>query len=276
MTIVTRPALRYHGGKWMLAPWIISHFAPHRIYTEAFGGAASVLLRKTRCYAEVYNDLDGEVVSLFRVLRSPAQARELIRLLTLTPYSRQEYDASYLTDGDPIEQARRTLLRSFAGFGSNGVHRTTGFRSNVTRAGTTPAHDWTDLPIALEAVVQRLRGVVIEQDDAMAVLKRYDTPETLHYLDPPYPLSTRGHSGRYHHELSDDDHRELAAVVREMQGMVILSGYPCDLYDLELYPDWHRVTRSTYADGAGVRTEVLWISPNAVRQPTLFQEEVTL
>ena len=71
-----RAALRWHGGKWILAPWIIAHFPPHRVYTEAFGGGASVLLRKGRAKSEVYNDLDSEVVNLFRVLQDRASAAE--------------------------------------------------------------------------------------------------------------------------------------------------------------------------------------------------------
>src|SRR5690606_37285917 len=113
---MNRPVLRYHGGKWNLAPWSISHFPKHRIYVEPFGGAASVLLRKPRTDSEVYNDLYGEVVNLFRVLRNPTQARELIRIVTLTPYSRQEFEDAYIADGDPIEQARRTLVRAYLGF----------------------------------------------------------------------------------------------------------------------------------------------------------------
>lgn len=267
---VPRPVMRYFGGKWVLAPWIISHFPEHKIYTEAFGGAASVLLRKRRCYAEVYNDLDGEVVNLFRVLRNPSQARELIRMVTLTPYSREEFNSSYLTDGDPVEQARRTLFRSFAGFGSNGVHRNTGFRGNVTRSGTIPSHDWSALPAGLEDVVERLRGVIIEHGSAEAVLQMYDGPTTLHYVDPPYPHSTRV-SGAYKHEMSDSDHRELAEQVNRLKGMIVISGYACDLYDLELYTDWHRVTRPSHADGASDRIEVLWISPNAVTRPMLLE-----
>jgi DNA adenine methylase len=267
-----RPVLRYYGGKWRLAPWIVGHFPEHRIYTEAFGGAASVLLRKSRAYAEVYNDLDGEVVNLFRVLRNPAQAGELIRLIELTPFSRLEFEASYLADDDPIEQARRTMFRSFAGFGSNGVHRNTGFRANTTRAGTIPAHDWRNMPHALSSAIERLRGVVIEHDKAATVLVRYDSPETLHYVDPPYPHSTRAmQSGaHYRHEMTDDDHRELATVLRGLHGMVIVSGYACDLYDFVLYPDWTRIERAAHADGARERTEVLWISPNAAIRPQLF------
>lgn len=104
---VSRPALRYLGGKWMLAPWIIQHFPPHQIYVEPFGGAASVLLRKPRVHAEIYNDLDGDVVNLFRVLRDPQAAADLIDRIALTPYSRAEFVASYEPTAEPVEWARR-------------------------------------------------------------------------------------------------------------------------------------------------------------------------
>jgi DNA adenine methylase len=261
-----RPVLRYHGGKWKLAPWIISHFPAHRIYVEPYGGAASVLLQKERSYSEVYNDLDGEIVNLFRVLRNPMQARELIRLLRLTPYARTEFETSYLADGDPIEQARRTVTRSFMGFGSTVTGKwSTGFRSNSNHRGTAPAHDWRNYPEALEGIIDRLRGVVIENRPAYKVLIMHDTPQTLHYIDPPYPFSTR--NGRwagnaYRHEMSDNDHREMAEVLRGLTGMIVISGYACDLYDIELYPDWQSVKKSTHADGASQRTETLWLSPS--------------
>src|SRR6266576_1049473 len=103
---VERPILRYHGGKFVLAPWIISHFPEHRVYVEPYGGAASVLLRKERSYAEVYNDLDSEIVNLFRVARD--NGKELIRVLALTPFAREEYQAAWEATDDPLEQARRT------------------------------------------------------------------------------------------------------------------------------------------------------------------------
>lgn len=271
---VSRPLLRYHGGKWRLAPWVIRHLPEHRIYVEPFGGAASVLLRKPRSYSEVYNDLDGEVVNLFRVLRQPAQARELVRLVRLTPYARTEFDESYLIAGDPIEQARRTLLRSYAGFSSVGAtgRWRTGFRCNVTRTGTTPAHDWQSFPAALEQIIERLRGVVIENNDAITVIERYDTADTVFYVDPPYPHDTRQlrwAGNAYAHEMSDGDHRRLAETMRQVRGKVIMSGYPCPLYDEELYPDWQRVERETRADGAGKRVEVLWMNFRAQQQMIL-------
>lgn len=125
-----RPILRWHGGKFILAPWIISHLPKHRIYVEPLGGAGSVLLRKPRSYAEVYNDRDGEVVNLFRVARE--RGDDLRRALELTPFSREEFVLSYASTDDPIEQARRTVTRSFMGFGSNSHNHLTGFRGNST------------------------------------------------------------------------------------------------------------------------------------------------
>ena len=275
---MNRPVLRYHGGKWNLAPWIISHFPKHRIYVEPFGGAASVLLRKPRSYAEVYNDLDGEVVNLFRVLRNPTQARELVRQVKLTPYAREEFDLSYITDGDPIEQARRTCFRFSAGFSSAGSGKyRTGFRNNANRSGTTPAGDWAGYPAVLAAVAERMAGVTIEQRPAVDLVEVFDGQETLFYCDPPYPYSTRNerHAGSvYRHEMTDDDHRTLAAALHACAGMVVVSGYACDLYDRELYADWQRVERATHGDGARDRIEVLWIKPNTIiAQPALFNHQ---
>lgn len=266
MTAPTRPVLRWHGGKWMLAPWIISHFPPHRIYTEVFGGAASVLLRKERAYAEVYNDLDDELVLLFRVLRDPQQAAALRDALRMTPFARAEFDAAYEAATAPLEICRRMIVRSMMGFGSNGtVCRQVGFCANTQRRGTTPALDFSRYPDAMAQIIDRLAGVVIENRDAAKVLLAHDGAETLHYVDPPYVHSTR--EGRrtggeaYRHEMTDDDHRALADVLHSLKGMVVLSGYPSDLYDKDLYPAWRRIERAALADGARPRTEVLWLNP---------------
>ena len=256
-----RPLLRYHGGKWRLAPWILNHLPTHRTYVEPFGGGASVLLQKPRSYAEVYNDLDGEVVNLFRVVRE--RGEELAQACELTPFARAEFEQAYEDGGSDLERARRTLVRSFMSFGSAGVTKqATGFRANTTRAYTTPATDWMRYPDHLRALIQRLRGVVIEQRDALDVMKAHDGDDTVHYVDPPYVHDTRHHRTRapaYRHELTDDQHRALASALHELRGMVVLSGYRCPLYD-ELFADWRRVDVSTHADGAKDRTESLWMS----------------
>lgn len=269
MSAPTRPVLRYHGGKWKLAPWILSHFPAHRVYVEAFGGGGSVLIRKERSYGEVYNDRDDEIVNLFRVLRDPNTSARLRDALRLTPFSRTEFRDAYERSDDPVEQARRGVVRAFMGFGSASFTRDhkTGFRSNSNRSGTTPAHDWANFPDVLDRFTERLAGVVIENKDAAEVMVQHDSPVTLHYLDPPYPFSTRvlprGAASPfcYRHEMTDDDHRALAHIAHTLSGMVVLSGYPCDLYDRDLFPDWVRVERAAFADGARKRTEVLWINP---------------
>lgn len=264
MSEPTRPLVRYHGGKWRLAPWIISHFPKHRIYTEAFGGGGSVLLRKPRSYAEVYNDLDGEIVNLFRVARD--QGEELRRAIELTPFSRDEFRESYTASDDPIEQARRTMVRAGMAVGSTGIssQNRTGFRADVKRRGTHPATDWARLGDNLADVIRRLQGVVIENRNAIDIITGQDGTEVLHYVDPPYVASTRTAlhgKGSYKHEMTDEDHRELAQVLHAVKGAVCLSGYDSALY-AELYADWDRVEMATTAGsvgGAVKRTEVLWL-----------------
>src|SRR5690606_23199016 len=138
-----------------------------------------------------------------------------------------------------------------------------GFRSDTSRRNSTPAHDWKAYPDYVATFVDRLVGVVVENRDAADVIRTHDGPETLHYVDPPYVQSTRVARHGYRHEMTDDDHRELAEVLRSVKGMVVISGYACDLYDDELYPDWMRVTRQTVADHARPRKEVLWLNDRA-------------
>jgi DNA adenine methylase len=270
MSPPTRPVLRWHGGKWKLAPWIISHFPKHRVYVEPFGGAASVLLRKERSYAEVYNDLDEDVVNLFEVLRS-TEASRLIELLRLTPFSRLEFEHAYVERNDPIERARALIVRSFMGFGSDGhnpENGRTGFRANSNRSGTTPAHDWANYPDCLAIIVERWRGIVIECRSATDVMRKHDSPDTLHYVDPPYLPETRSVSGKrgkdgirvYRHEMTRADHHTLLAGLIDLEGMVVLSGYRSTLYDKALR-DWRHIEIAALADGARERTEVLWLNP---------------
>lgn len=272
---VIRPLVRWHGGKWLLAPWIISHFPQHRIYVEPFGGGGSVLLQKPRSYAEVYNDLDRRIVNLFSVMRDEAKARRLIRAVELTPFAREEFELSYIAaPDDDIECARRLLVTCLMGFGTNAHGRKSGFRSNSNRSGTTPAHDWRNYPSSLPAVIDRLRGVVVENRPAISVCLSHDSAETLHYLDPPYLPSVRDRGRDYEHELSVEDHVELLGAIKSLRGMVVLSGYASVLYD-DALAGWSRFEKRAFADGARERIEVLWLNPAAVRaslEPSLFPE----
>lgn len=271
--VPTRPALRWHGGKWILAPWIIENLPAHRVYVEPFGGAASVLIRKPRSYAEVYNDLDGDVVNYFRVMRDPLSAVALANALQMTPFARAEFIGAYEPTDEPVERARRMVVRSFMGFGSDApnITKPTGFRANSNRSGTTPAHDWTNYPRGMAALAARLAGVVVEHRDAAAVMAAHDGPDTLHYVDPPHVTETRSRQrGKYRHEMTDADHGRLLEALRGLSGKVVLSGYPHPLYEAALH-DWRRIERAALADGARARTEVLWMN-HEPDHPTLFSE----
>jgi DNA adenine methylase len=252
-----RPILRWHGGKWRLAPWILSNFPEHKVYVEPYGGAGSVLIRKQRSYAEIYNDLDGEVVNLFNMVRECG--RQLGENLYLTPYARTEFVKSYEKSEDTLEQARRTVIRSFMGFGSNSHNKKTGFRSNSNRSGTTPAHDWKNYPECLAQTIDRLRGVVIENRDAKQVMLQHDSPDTLHYVDPPYLPETRDKGRDYRHEMNVSEHLELLQFLKTLRGRVVLSCYNTPMYD-DVLVGWQKHTKQAYADGARKRQEVLFIN----------------
>jgi DNA adenine methylase len=273
--------MRYHGGKWRLATWIIEHLPPHRVYVEPFGGAASVLMRKPRSFAEVYNDLDDEVVNVFHILQEPVAAAELERRCSLTPFARSEFELAYKSTNDPVERARRILIRSWMGHGASGMrkHRT-GFRVNPHRQRTTAADDWSTWPLSIPAFTARLRGVTIESRPAAKLIADHDTPQTLFYVDPPYLFSVRSQkrvgSDLYHgyrHELSDGDHAALIAQLRGVRGMVVLSGYASDLYE-RLLTGWQRIEHDAFADRGGPRVEVIWINPAAASAGRLPLEDV--
>lgn len=272
---IRRPIMRYHGGKWRLAPWIIGYFPPHRVYIEPFGGAASVLIRKPPSFAEVYNDLDGEVVNVFRVLRDPDLALELQRRCQFTPFARAEFEP---TD-DAIERARRILVRSWMGHGASGVraHRT-GFRVNPHRQRTTAADDWAGWWPCIDAYTSRLARVTIEMRPAATLIADHDRPDVLLYGDPPYMFETRSQKRKrgdlyhgYNHELDDADHQALLEQLCAVRAMVVLSGYASPLYECML-SGWQRFETDAQADRGEARTEVLWLNPaaSAARRP-LFQ-----
>jgi DNA adenine methylase len=267
MTDVRRPLLRYHGSKWSIAPWIISYIPKHRVYVEPYGGGANILLRKSRAHEEVYNDLDSDIVNLFRVARDHGE--ELKRLIELTPFSREKYLQAYKPTDDPIEQARRTIIRGYMGRASSGTTGeisdsgsiATGFRAKTSGCGKTSAKVWDSYFEALQTIIRRLKGVVIENKDALEVIDQHDSNDTLFYVDPPYLLSTRNTGGTdYRYEMTDQEHIALAEKLNQVKGSVIVSGYHSDLY-IDLYKGWTVREKMTYSDGdkTKLRTEVLWM-----------------
>lgn len=256
MNAPERPVLRWHGGKWLLAPWIIGHFPKHRVYVEPFGGAGSVLLQKPESTVEVWNDLEDEVVNLFQVLRTDLHA--LSQLLELTPFSRAEYHRLYEWVDDPLERARRFVARSWMGQSSKGALRKSGFDSRINGDGyVSRLSCFRAVPGEIGQIAERFSSVIIEHRDAELIFDQYDRPDALFYVDPPY---LGDHAKHYTHELDYAGHERLLARLRRCSGMVVISGYPSELYDRVL-GDWSTDTTTTHADGGKERTEKLWMNP---------------
>lgn len=268
---IQAPVIRYHGGKFRLAPWVIQHFPPHICYVESFGGAAGVLMQKERSYAEVYNDLDGDIVNLFRVLQRAESRDALTELLVMTPYARAEFELAWEEVDEPIERARRTIIRAQMGFGSAGATKGhTGFRIDTKRKYGTAQSLWQKYPEQVGIIGERLTGVLIENRPAVEVIDAHDGVDTLHYVDPPYVHSTRvrgaGNGRYYRHELNDEDHVELIECLARAQGMVALSGYSSEIYQ-DLLSGWTMNSvnaRISAGRGGALRQECLWLNPSCM------------
>lgn len=277
MTAPLKPPAPYYGSKARIADWIVSLLPDHEHYVEPFAGGLSVLLAKTPARMETVSDLDGELMTFWRVLRD--RPTELIRACALTPHSRAELAATWDPTTDELELARRIWCRLAQG--RSGTLRNTGWRHYIDPAGSV-----TSMPGYLEAYVDRLaaaadrlHAVSLESLPALDLIHRYGSrPGVLLYVDPPYLGTTRGWGNNYRHEMrTEAEHRELAAALEACRATVVLSGYDSPLY-LELYADWDRYERSTMTGNATSdkgRTEVLW-SNRELGERHLFSDLDTL
>lgn len=264
-----RPPLKWHGGKFYLAKRIIEMFPTHETYVEPFGGAASVLINKPASDVEIYNDAFQDLTRFFRVLRD--HASELIQRLQLTPYSEAEFLTDHPVTDDEIELARRFFVQCRQSIGGRGdAFSCTHHRSRRGMADVVSGY-LSAIDDELPKIIERLRRVQIVCRDAVEVIQKWDSAETLFYCDPPYVHTARKSISVYQHEMTDDDHRRLAEVLRNCQGKVILSAYPSELYD-ELYHGWRKTSfdmpnNAASGESKGRREEILWTNFDpAVRQ----------
>jgi DNA adenine methylase len=258
---IKRPALRYFGGKWKLSPWIISFFPPHQNYVEPCAGACSVLLRKPRSPLETINDLDGNVVNFFRMLRD--RPDELIRKIRLTPRARAEFDNAWQPVDDPLEAARRFFCLCWMSMdGAANTKSGSSWKVAINDKGYPYGLYFDDL----WTIASRLIEVQMENRPAIEVITRYDHFDTLIYFDPPYVLEERSHGNNYTLEVDRAFHIEAAALLRSALGYVVVSGYACPLY-AELYEahGWRRVDKEAQTNSGGKRIESLWLSPRTVK-----------
>jgi len=250
---IKRPAFRYFGSKWTIAPWIIENMPPHTVYVEPFGGGGNVLLRKEPGKIEAYNDLDSSVVNFWRVLRENPD--ELIRQIKFTPWAREEYLSAWKKSSDPIENARRFFIRSWMSYtAQSGRIATWRLSKTETRL------NWCNEE-QLYIISKRWREVQIEHDDALSVIQRFDSPTTLFYCDPPYLHSTRTGKTGYICEMTNDQHIELLTLLNNIQGKAMISTYPNDIYATYLpHERWNCIeTTSRTIELSSNKTEFLYI-----------------
>ena len=237
--ILERPIVKYYGSKWNVADWIISRFPKHSTYVDVFGGSACVLLKKPKQGTEVYNDINQDIVNLFRVVRDETKSKKLADAIYMTPWSRVEFELAYEQTDDEIERARRLITRSFLGWGARGATVNPGFRwiSDYKYERATLNQFCSYLPQDILDACNRLKQVQIECLDYKALVERYDATDTLFYFDPPYIHETRVSTKVYEGEMSHQDHVEFLEIAANIKGLAIVSGYSSSLY-LEFLKDW--------------------------------------
>lgn len=263
-----KPLVPYHGGKGRIAHWIVPMIPPHRVYVEPFAGSAAVLLAKPVATHEILNDLDSNAVTFYRMLRERTEDLELA--CRLTPYARDEFlDADLEDDAiDDLERARRWWIRTSQSFNHTAGGKT-GWATSINR-GSNSARTVLNRIERFAAAVERLEHVVLENRDAVDVIRQYSAPDAVIYADPPYLASTRTAmakrpGGDYRHEFSTEaDHARLAEALHATPATVLLSGYESPIYD-ELYPGWHKTGRRVLRRSSNGRSasqvhvnEVIW------------------
>ena len=237
-------AFPYFGGKLSHLNFILEHLPYTERYIEPFGGSAAVLLNREPSPVETYNDLDGDVVNFFRVLRE--QPDELVRQLELTPYSREEFGQACESDGgvDDVERARRFFVSVSQGYNAKTSSTSPSDWSYVvgtSARGMSNVISWKQgFEENLHEVAARLGRVQIENQDAINLIETHDHPDALFYCDPPYAPDSRK-SGEYAHEMSEQDHRELARTLNQCEAKVAISNYESDLMR-DLYSEWNVIT----------------------------------
>jgi len=260
-------AFGWYGGKFSHLNWLLPQLPDCFHYCEPFAGSGAVLLNRKPSSIETYNDIDGEVVNFFRVLREEKEA--LIEKIALTPFSREEFGLAcelnpHITN---LERARRFYVR--ARQVRTGLAQTASIGrwancKNTSRAGMSGVISrWLGGIEQLDFIANRLLRVQIENRPAIDVIQLYDSKETLFYCDPPYIHSTRGDTKSYRFEMDNCDHEALANILNNVKGLVALSNYDCEFMD-RLYPSkkWNKIyaPQKTIHSTKDIRQEVLWVN----------------
>jgi DNA adenine methylase len=239
-----RIAFNYFGSKFTFCERIVQYFPDHFHYVDLFCGSLVLTLNKPKSKIETANDINGEIINFFGVLRD--QTELLIDKLRLTPMSREEFNLSWHMEGcDEIERARRFYVRCRQSFGGMGAQRKNkGWHVAITQSRSNLAYTvsrWNNGVEKLWELVGRLREIQYENRDFEEVIKLFDDERTFFYCDPPYPRDCRGSYGDYKYEFTVEDHERLADLLNKVKGKVMISSYESPTMK-RLYKGWEAVS----------------------------------
>ncbi|MBL4951050.1 DNA adenine methylase [Neobacillus sp. YIM B02564] len=247
---VLKSPINWFGGKYYMANKIIEIFPEHKVFVEVFGGSGQLTFSKQPSEIEIYNDIDSGLVSFFSILRDDIKSKKLIDKIHLTPFSREEFyncRDTWRQETDEIEKVRKwyvTVMQSF----STSMQSWKPTKSKSRRGMAQSVSQWlghieNNLPLAVE----RMKMLQVENVDFKELLKKYDSPDTLFYLDPPYIHETRKMTYTYEHELENERHTELVKILLNLKGKCILSGYDHEIYNELIEHGWKKVNLGEFA-----------------------------
>lgn len=273
---VNNVVLKYPGSKWNIAGQLVDLIPPHHSYLEPFFGSGAVLFNKVPSDIETVNDLDGEVVNLFRCIQQDSE--RLARLVMTTPFSREIYDRQFEPDNSFASRYQRAagfLVRCCQGYGYRTNGSKVGWKNDIRgRERAYALWNWYRLPDWIIGIAERLRKAQIENRPALEVIQRFNYQDVFMYLDPPYLLSTRA-AGRaqYHHEMTAADHEELLKTILQSRAKIMISGYESEMYNSYLH-GWRKESFTSCAEQGKPRQETIWMNYEYHMQMTLADMEV--
>ncbi len=232
--------LNYFGSKFTLLPWLLPKLKKTKSWVDVCGGSFIVTLNREPSPIETYNDINGNVVNFFRVLRDHPE--ELVRALYLTPHSRKEYEEGWDVESNTdIERARQFFVRVRQSFLATGSQQKAKGWSSATKESrcliSEKTQKWLNGVEGLSQVVERLRRVQIECRDFEFILKSYDTRDTMFYVDPPYDAEGRSSNKDYAYDFTVEQYHTLADMAKAVQGYIAISGYNTDFMK-DLFKDF--------------------------------------
>ena len=263
-----KTVLKYPGSKWNLANTIVSMMPEHHSYLEPFFGSGAVLFTKQKSPIETINDIDDEVVNLFKTIRESPD--ELASAIFYTPYAEMEYEKAYEAgcEEDQVERARKFLVRSLQSHGFS-TYRKVGWKIDVQgRERSYAVKHWNEVPEIIKQAAERLKQVQIANTEAIELIKRFNYENVFMYLDPPYVIRARNSKRpQYKNEMTEAGHIKLLETIAGSKAQIMISGYQTDLYD-EILKDWNRFEFDATAERGLPRKEVIWTNYGE-RQMTL-------